>query len=185
MGLQPVNHWRRLAVAVALLSAVLAIGTLDDVPWMPKGRYRIMADYMPKRGSLGLDMMFRTCTVQVNLDFADEADMVATMRWGYEWDLAAAALIARDDWLPDAYAQPHPEKYRQYLLYGDPLDRFSLVSFVWGPGQRTPVHDHLMWGLIGMLFDGTAIDAVPYWVPLGEPTTLMLNVLDAARLLAA
>ena len=62
-----------------------------------------------------------------------------------------AALIARDNWLPDAYAQPHPEKYRQYLLYGDPLDRFSLVSFVWGPGQRTPVHDHLMWGLIGML----------------------------------
>jgi len=62
-----------------------------------------------------------------------------------------AGLVAQDDWLPDAFATPDPAKYRQYLLYGDPLDRFSLVSFVWGPGQKTPVHDHLMWGLVGML----------------------------------
>lgn len=64
---------------------------------------------------------------------------------------ALAALIARDGWLPDACAAADPARYRQYLLYGDPLDRFSLVSFVWGPGQHTPVHDHLMWGLVGML----------------------------------
>ncbi|MVW72732.1 cysteine dioxygenase [Bordetella sp. 15P40C-2] len=62
-----------------------------------------------------------------------------------------ADLVTTDDWLPDAMAQPHPEYYRQYLLYGDPLDRFSLVSFVWGPGQRTPVHDHTVWGVIAML----------------------------------
>jgi len=62
-----------------------------------------------------------------------------------------AGLVARDDWLPERFAAADPVKYRQYLLYGDPLDRFSLVSFVWGPGQRTPVHDHLMWGLVGML----------------------------------
>lgn len=62
-----------------------------------------------------------------------------------------ADLVQRDDWLPEACAVADPNKYRQYLLYGDPLDRFSLVSFVWGPGQRTPVHDHLMWGLVGML----------------------------------
>jgi len=60
-------------------------------------------------------------------------------------------LVAHDDWLPEPLAAADPARYRQYLLYGDPLDRFSLVSFVWGPGQRTPVHDHLMWGLIGML----------------------------------
>ena len=60
-------------------------------------------------------------------------------------------LVAQDDWLPDALAQPHPQYYQQYLLYGDPLNRFSLVSFVWGPGQRTPVHDHTVWGVIGML----------------------------------
>lgn len=62
-----------------------------------------------------------------------------------------AALVAQDDWLPDAFAAADPRHYRQYLLYGDPLERFSLVSFVWGPGQRTPVHDHLVWGLVGML----------------------------------
>lgn len=62
-----------------------------------------------------------------------------------------AALLETDDWLDDAYAMPHPEHYRQYLLYCDPLERFSVVSFVWGPGQRTPVHNHTVWGLIGML----------------------------------
>lgn len=62
-----------------------------------------------------------------------------------------AELVARDDWLPDAYAQPHPEYYQQMLLHCDSAERFSIVSFVWGPGQRTPIHDHTVWGLIGML----------------------------------
>ncbi|AUN96138.1 cysteine dioxygenase family protein [Pseudazoarcus pumilus] len=62
-----------------------------------------------------------------------------------------ADLISSDDWLPDEFAQPHPEHYQQYLLYCDPHERFSVVSFVWGPGQRTPIHDHTVWGLIGML----------------------------------
>jgi predicted metal-dependent enzyme (double-stranded beta helix superfamily) len=61
------------------------------------------------------------------------------------------ALVAQDDWLPPEFAEPDPVQYRQYLLYCDPLERFSVVSFVWGPGQRTPVHDHTVWGLIGML----------------------------------
>jgi predicted metal-dependent enzyme (double-stranded beta helix superfamily) len=60
-------------------------------------------------------------------------------------------LVAEDDWLPDAFAEADPERYRQYLLYCDPGARFSVVSFVWGPGQKTPVHDHRVWGLIGML----------------------------------
>jgi predicted metal-dependent enzyme (double-stranded beta helix superfamily) len=60
-------------------------------------------------------------------------------------------LVAVDDWLPDAYAQPDRDRYLQYLLHADSLGRFSVVSFVWGPGQRTPVHDHTVWGLIGML----------------------------------
>ncbi len=62
-----------------------------------------------------------------------------------------AELVARDTWLPEAYARPDPERYQQYLLYCDPFERFSVVSFVWGPGQLTPVHDHTVWGLIGML----------------------------------
>lgn len=60
-------------------------------------------------------------------------------------------LVTHDDWLPDAFAQPSTEGYRQYLLYCDPLERFSVVSFVWGPGQKTPVHDHTVWGMVGMM----------------------------------
>jgi predicted metal-dependent enzyme (double-stranded beta helix superfamily) len=60
-------------------------------------------------------------------------------------------LIADDGWLPDAFTKPHPEFFQQYLLYCDPLERFSAVSFVWGPGQKTPVHDHTVWGLVGQL----------------------------------
>ena len=63
-------------------------------------------------------------------------------------------LVASDDWLPDAYAVPHPDRYQQFLLHCDPLERFSVVSFVWGPGQQTPVHDHRVWGLIGVLRGG-------------------------------
>ena len=62
-----------------------------------------------------------------------------------------ADLVACDGWLPDPLAEADPEHYRQYLLYADPLNRFSVVSFVWGPGQSTPIHDHTVWGLIGML----------------------------------
>ncbi len=61
------------------------------------------------------------------------------------------ALVARDDRLPDAFARPDPARYQQYLLHCDAAARFSVVSFVWGPGQATPVHDHTVWGLIGML----------------------------------
>ena len=74
-----------------------------------------------------------------------EADLLPVLR-GH-----LAALVATDTWLPDDLAQPHPQFYRQYLLHCDPLERFSVVSFVWGPGQQTPVHDHTVWGLIGML----------------------------------
>ena len=67
---------------------------------------------------------------------------------------AMKRLVAVDDWLPEAMAQPHPKYYQQYLLHCDPRERFSVVSFVWGPGQRTPVHDHTVWGVIGMLRGG-------------------------------
>jgi predicted metal-dependent enzyme (double-stranded beta helix superfamily) len=60
-------------------------------------------------------------------------------------------LIAQDDWLPDDFASPSPEGYRQYLLHCDPMERFSVVSFVWMPGQKTPIHDHTVWGLVGVM----------------------------------
>src|SRR5690606_13375836 len=66
----------------------------DEIPVMPKGRYKIMMNYMPKVGSLGLDMMFRTSTVQVNLDFGSEADMVKKFRVGLALQPVATALFA-------------------------------------------------------------------------------------------
>ena len=66
----------------------------EDVPVMPKGRYKIMRAYMPKVGGLGLDMMFRTCTVQANLDFSSEADMVKKYRVSLALQPIATALFA-------------------------------------------------------------------------------------------
>lgn len=60
-------------------------------------------------------------------------------------------LIATDGWLPEEFTRPDPERYQQYLLHCDSRERFSVVSFVWGPGQSTPIHDHTVWGLVGVL----------------------------------
>lgn len=75
----------------------------------------------------------------------DEAALLA------EGARVLGALVAHDDWLEAPFTRPDPARYRQYLLHRDPDARFSLVSFVWGPGQATPVHDHTVWGLVGML----------------------------------
>ena len=66
----------------------------EDIPFMPKARYRIMRDYMPKKGRLGLDMMLRTCTVQTNLDYQSEADMVKKFRVSLALQPVAVALFA-------------------------------------------------------------------------------------------
>ena len=76
---------------------------------------------------------------------ADEPEMLS------QGETLLRGIIAQDDWLPDAFAVPSSDSYRQYLLYCDPLERFSVVSFVWQPGQRTPVHDHTVWGLVGVM----------------------------------
>ncbi|CAM4023018.1 Cysteine dioxygenase [Pseudomonas reidholzensis] len=87
------------------------------------------------------------------------------------------SLVAHDDWLPDVLAQPDPNRYQQYLLHCDSQQRFSVVSFVWGPGQRTPIHDHRVWGLIGMLrgaeySQGFERNAEGVLLPAGEPVRL-------------
>ncbi|MEM1289154.1 MAG: glutamate--cysteine ligase [Pseudomonadota bacterium] len=91
------DHMRR--VATPLNIGFLGIGmspvwSLEDTPRMPKSRYDIMTGYMPKVGSRGLDMMYRTNTIQVNLDFSSEADMVAKMRIGHALQPVATALFA-------------------------------------------------------------------------------------------
>ena len=68
--------------------------TRAELPVMPKGRYAIMLNYMPKVGSLGLDMMLRTCTIQTNLDYASEADMARKFRVGLALQPLATALFA-------------------------------------------------------------------------------------------
>lgn len=64
---------------------------------------------------------------------------------------ALRALVSCDDWLDEAFTEPDPGRYQQYLLYCDPQRRFSVVSFVWAPGQCTPIHDHTTWGAVGVL----------------------------------
>ncbi len=93
-------------------------------------------------------------------------------------------LIAHDDWLASEHAQPHPQHYQQFLLYADPQDRYSVVSFVWGPGQATPIHDHTVWGLIGML-RGSEITQ-PYarmadgrWAPAGLKIEMLPGDVEA------
>ena len=87
-------------------------------------------------------------------------------------------LVRTDDWLPEAFAQPDPGKYQQFLLYVDPQESFSIVSFVWGPGQFTPVHDHTVWGLVGLLRGCEISQAYDYndegiLIPSGPPVTMM------------
>ncbi len=95
-----------------------------------------------------------------------------------------AQLVAHDDWLPEAYAQPSPQRYQQYLLHTDALGRFSVVSFVWGPGQATPIHDHTVWGLIGLLrgaeqSQAYALTGEGRWTPKGPLHTLALGQVEA------
>lgn len=68
-----------------------------------------------------------------------------------EGKLLLGALVSSDEWLAAKYAATSKESYSQYLLYCDPEERFSVVSFVWGRGQATPIHDHTVWGLVGIL----------------------------------
>lgn len=90
---------------------------------------------------------------------------------------AMGELVSRDDWLPEPMSRPHPQYYQQYCLHADPEDRFSVVSFVWGPGQFTPIHNHTVWGVIGVL-RGSEVEQEYHLgdggVPLavGEPNVL-------------
>ncbi|HSD34897.1 MAG TPA: glutamate--cysteine ligase [Alphaproteobacteria bacterium] len=105
----------------------------EDVPWMPKGRYKIMRDYMPKRGGLGLDMMLRTCTVQVNLDYASEADMVRKFRVSLALQPVATALFANS---PFKEGKPNGFlSYRSHVWTDTDPDRTGILPFVFEPGM--------------------------------------------------
>jgi glutamate--cysteine ligase len=140
MGFQP--KWRR-----------------DDMPWMPKGRYKIMREYMPTRGDLGLDMMTRTCTVQVNLDYADEADMAKKFRVSLALQPVATALFADSpftDGRPNGYLS-----YRSHIWTDTDPDRTGMLDFVFEDGFGFERYvDYLL--DVPMYFsyrDGTYVDA--------------------------
>ncbi|MGQ9371053.1 glutamate--cysteine ligase [Azospirillum sp. A39] len=104
----------------------------DDIPWMPKGRYRIMGAYMPKRGSLGVDMMTRTCTVQVNLDFGSEADMVKKFRVSLALQPVATALFANS---PFTEGRPNGfQSFRSHIWTDTDPDRTGDLPFVFEDG---------------------------------------------------
>ena len=106
--------------------------TRDEMPWMPKGRYQIMKNYMPKVGSLGLDIMTRTCTVQVNLDYASEADMVKKFRVSLALQPIATALFADSPFTegkPNGYLS-----YRSHIWTDTDGDRTGMLDFVFEDG---------------------------------------------------
>ena len=104
----------------------------EDMPWMPKGRYQIMKSYMPKVGSLGLDMMTRTCTVQVNLDVANEVDMVKKFRVSLALQPIATALFADS---PFTEGKPNGFKsYRSHIWTDTDPDRTGMLDFVFADG---------------------------------------------------
>mgnify|MGYP000852569471 FL=1 len=104
----------------------------EEMPWMPKGRYRIMREYMPKVGGLGLDMMTRTCTVQVNLDFSSEADMVRKFRVALALQPVATALFADS---PFSNGRPNGFlSYRSHIWTDTDPDRTGMLDFVFEDG---------------------------------------------------
>jgi glutamate--cysteine ligase len=104
----------------------------EDVPVMPKGRYGIMRAYMPKKGSLGLDMMLRTCTIQSNLDFESEADMVAKFRTSLALQPIATALFANS---PFTEGKPNGFLTARANVWTDTdPDRTGMLDFVFQDG---------------------------------------------------
>jgi len=128
---------------VKYVSEPLAVGALGigfepkwrraDIPWMPKGRYKIMRAQMEAKGKLGLDMMLRTCTIQVNLDYRSEADMVKKFRVGLALQPVATALFANSPFTegkPNGYLS-----YRSHIWTDTDPDRCGILPFVFEDGM--------------------------------------------------
>ena len=132
------RHLRQVkAVGAKLGLGFLGLGmwpdkTRAELPIMPKGRYKIMLDHMPRVGSLGLDMMLRTCTVQVNLDYASEADMVKKFRVGLALQPLATALFANS---PFTEGKPNGMlSYRSHIWSDTDPARTGMLPFVFEGG---------------------------------------------------
>ncbi|RJL07159.1 glutamate--cysteine ligase [Paracoccus aestuarii] len=125
------------AVAAYIGAGFIGLGAAplwgqDDMPMMPKGRYRLMTDYMGRVGTLGTQMMYRTCTVQVNLDFASEADMVQKLRVALALQPVATALFANSPFLD---GKPNGMKsWRAHIWQNLDAARTGMLPFVFEEG---------------------------------------------------
>src|SRR4029078_4708399 len=125
-------------VAQPLHIGFLGIGmaptwTRAEMPQMPKGRYKIMPDYMPKVGTMGLDMMYRTCTVQANLDFSSEADMVKKLRASIALQRVATALFEN---APFTEGKPNGFlSYRSHIWTDTDNQRAGMLPWVFEDGM--------------------------------------------------
>ena len=157
-------------VAGELGAGILGLGyqpkwSLDDVGWMPKGRYKIMREYMPTRGSLGLHMMLATCTVQVNLDFRSESHMVEMFRAALALQPLATALWAnspfRDGKKIDFLS------FRSHIWTDTDPDRCGVMPFVFEDnfGFESYVDYMLDMPMYFVYRDGQYIDAsgLSFW----------------------
>lgn len=131
----------------------------EDLPIMPKGRYAIMLNHMPRVGSMGLDMMLRTCTIQVNLDYSSEADMAQKFRVGLALQPLATALFANSpftDGKPNGYLS-----YRSHIWTDTDPHRTGMLPFVFedGFGYERYVDYMLDVPMYFVFRDGKYIDA--------------------------
>lgn len=105
----------------------------EEIPWMPKGRYKIMRAHMPRVGSMGLDMMLRTCTVQVNLDYATEADMVQKFRVAMALQPIATAMFANSPFVEGKLSGF--QSYRAHVWSDTDPHRSGMLPFVFESGM--------------------------------------------------
>ena len=159
------DHLKQVkAVAAELKVGFLGLGytptwSIEEIPWMPKGRYRIMRDYMPKRGTLGHHMMKATCTVQVNLDYSDEARMVKMFRTSLALQPIATAL-----WANSPFREGKKNgflSFRSHIWTDTDPDRSGMLPFVFedGFGFRRYVEYMLDVPMYFVYRDGKYIDA--------------------------
>lgn len=133
--------------------------SLDDVPWLPKRRYVVMRDYLPRRGALGRDMMKRTCTVQANLDYSDEANSLHKLRTALAIASVVTAMFASSpisDGRPNGY-----KSYRAAVWLETDEQRCGILPFAFRPGFC--FKDYVEWALdVPMFFvvrDGAYLSA--------------------------
>ena len=151
----------------------------EEMPWMPKERYRIMRRYMPLVGQLGLDMMTRTCTVQVNLDYANENDMVKKFRVALALQPVATALFA-----DSPFTQGRPNgflSYRSHIWTQTDPDRTGMLDFVFTPGFGYERYVDYLWDvpLYFVYRDGNYHDVAGK--PFGQLVSGQLSSLPGVR----